>query len=133
MSIVDVIIPVLGSASWARRSIENVLAAVQQTPFELIVVHDGAGEADLGRWLRELAPAGRATLLEQPAADGFSAAFNRAQALHADRDCVLLQSDVEVANDWLDRLRAHAHSAADIGTVAHSRAPVASPATRETP
>jgi hypothetical protein len=38
-------------------------------------------------------------------------------ALHDDRDVVLLNSDAEVANDWLDRLHACAHGADDIATV----------------
>jgi hypothetical protein len=38
-------------------------------------------------------------------------------ALHADRDVVLLNSDTEVANDWLDRLRRCAYGQPDVGTV----------------
>jgi hypothetical protein len=45
-----------------------------------------------------------ATLIEQPVHQGYAAALNRAFALHRDRDVVVLQSDAEVANDWLDRL-----------------------------
>jgi hypothetical protein len=37
-------------------------------------------------------------------------------SLHADRDVVLLNSDTEVAGDWLDRLRRCARAHADIGT-----------------
>ena len=118
MTTVDLIVPIIGNAPWARRCIENILGSAQQTPCELIVVHEAATDPDLGRALRELARSGRLTLLEHPAADGLSGAFNRAQAVHRERDCVLLQSDTEVANDWLDRLRFHAHSARDIGTVA---------------
>jgi hypothetical protein len=36
---------------------------------------------------------------------------------HPDRDVVLLNSDTEVANDWLDRLHACAYGAADVATV----------------
>jgi hypothetical protein len=38
-------------------------------------------------------------------------------SLHSDRDVVLLNSDTEVANDWLDRLRRCAYLQPDIGTV----------------
>src|SRR6185437_739986 len=48
---------------------------------------------------------------------GFVRSVNRGMALHGDRDVVLLNSDTEVANDWLDRLHACARSAADIATV----------------
>jgi O-antigen biosynthesis protein len=42
---------------------------------------------------------------------------NRGMALHPERDVVLLNSDAEVANDWLDRLAAAAQSADDVATV----------------
>jgi len=48
---------------------------------------------------------------------GFVHSVNRAMALHADRDVVLLNSDAEVANDWLDRLVAHAARDPAVGTV----------------
>jgi GT2 family glycosyltransferase/glycosyltransferase involved in cell wall biosynthesis len=117
---VDVIVPVYRGADSARRCIESVMAARQQTPYELVVVGDAPPDVALVAWLRELAQQGRITLLEQPARLGFAAAVNRAVALHADtgRDVVILNSDAEVANDWLDRLATHAASACDIGTVA---------------
>jgi len=38
-------------------------------------------------------------------------------SLHSDRDVVLLNSDTEVANDWLDRLLKSAYAYPDVGTV----------------
>ena len=52
----------------------------------------------------------------QPGRQGFAAAVNRAFGLHRDRDVVVLHSDAEVANDWLDRLARHA-AARDVGVV----------------
>jgi len=62
------------------------------------------------------AAAGRITLLRNERNLGFVRSVNAGMALHADRDVVLLNSDTEVANDWLDRLVAAAHSAPDIAT-----------------
>jgi len=56
------------------------------------------------------------TLLRNEVNEGFVRSANRGMALHPDRDVVLLNSDAEVANDWLDRLAAAAQSATDIGT-----------------
>jgi len=106
--IVDVIIPVHRDFQATRRCIESVLAATCRTPFELVLVNDATPEADLARYLRDLREKGRATLIEQAPRQGFSAAVNRAFALHRDRDAVVLQSDAFVANDWLDRLARHA-------------------------
>jgi GT2 family glycosyltransferase len=69
-----------------------------------VVVNDATQEVELARYLRDLADRGHATLIEQPVHQGYAAALNRAFALHRDRDVVVLQSDAEVANDWLDRL-----------------------------
>jgi GT2 family glycosyltransferase/glycosyltransferase involved in cell wall biosynthesis len=121
---IDVIVPVYRGDAATRRCIESVLrsagsagSSTQKTPFELIVVNDGCPEPELVRWLRELAEISRLTLVEQPQRQGFAAAVNRAIALHPERDVVILHSDAEVANDWLDRLVAPASAARDIGTV----------------
>ena len=109
---IDIIVPVYRGVEATRRCIESVLSTAlsgkQQTPFELIAVNDACPEPELVRWLRELAERSRLTLIEQPLRQGFAAAVNRAAALHPERDVVILHSDAEVANDWLDRLVAPA-------------------------
>ncbi|MEO8346725.1 MAG: glycosyltransferase, partial [Betaproteobacteria bacterium] len=116
MPAVDVIVPVYRNLEATRRCIESVLAAPCRTPYELIVINDATQEPDLARFLRELKDRGHATLVEQPVHQGYAAAVNRAIALHRDRDVVVLQSDAEVANDWLDRLVAHG-AARGIGVI----------------
>ncbi len=117
MTPVDIIVPVYRDVAATRRCIESVLSAKQRTSFELIVVNDACPEPDLVRWLRERAGRSPMTLIEQPKREGFAAAVNRAAALHPERDLVILHSDAEVANDWLDRLVAPAMAARDIATV----------------
>ncbi len=107
MATVDIIVPVYRNLEATRRCIESVLAATSRIPYELIVVNDATPEPELARFLRDLKDRGHATLIEQPVHQGYSAAVNRAFALHRDRDAVVLQSDADVANDWLDRLAAH--------------------------
>jgi len=118
MPVVDVIVPAYRNLEATRRCIESVLASSCRTPFELVVINDGTQEAELARYLRDLAERGHATLIEQPVHQGYSAAVNHAFALHRDRDVVVLQSDAEVANDWLDRLvpRGDARGVGVIGT-----------------
>jgi GT2 family glycosyltransferase/glycosyltransferase involved in cell wall biosynthesis len=118
VSKIDVIVPVYRGDAESRQCIESVLASTQVLPFELIVVNDATPEPSLARWLREQASRRRFTLIEQPHRQGFSAACNRAIGVHRDRDVVILHSDAEVANDWLDRLAAHAATGHDIGAVA---------------
>ena len=115
---VDIVIPVRGAAAATRRCVDSVLAARQQRAFELVVVDDASGDAELTGFLRELARDGRITLLEQPEPQGFAAAVNRALTAHGERDAVILHSDAVVANDWLDRLAYHAQREPGVGVVA---------------
>ena len=113
---IDVIIPVYKGLAETRRCIESVLAARQREPFATVVVDDASPEPEIARYLDGLARDGRIELVRNEHNVGFVQSVNRAMALHADRDVVLLNSDTEVANDWLDRLRAAAYSHDKVAT-----------------
>src|SRR5215211_4749942 len=115
--IVDVVIPFQSRPELLRRCIESVRRAKVRTQYEVIVIDDGSTGTDSARALNDLVQAHRVQVVEQPARRGFAAAVNRGFDLHRDRDVVVLHSDAEVANDWLDRLVAQA-SARDAGVVA---------------
>ncbi len=114
---IDVVVPVYRGISETRRCIESVLGAPCQSAFELVVVDDATPEAPIREYLDSLARQGRITLLRNEVNAGFVVSANRGMGLHPERDVVLLNSDTEVSNDWLDRLRRCAHAQADIGTV----------------
>lgn len=114
---IDVIIPVYGGEAVVRRCLQSVWSAQCAQVHEIVAVDDCSPEPALSAWLGEQAAAGRITLLRNAHNLGFVGSVNRAMALHGERDVVLLNSDTEVANDWLDRLAACAERAADIGTV----------------
>jgi GT2 family glycosyltransferase/glycosyltransferase involved in cell wall biosynthesis len=113
---VDIVIPVHGNLDGLRRCVAGVRGANVRTPYEIIVINDGDHDPDMARFLAELAKADGVTVVEQPARQGFAAGVNRGIGLHRERDVVVLHSDAEVANDWLDRLVAHA-AGADVGIV----------------
>jgi GT2 family glycosyltransferase len=115
--LIDVVIPVYRGFAQTRRCVESVLAACPSAPFEVVVVDDATPEPEIARWLDALAGESRITLLRNDANAGFVRSVNRGMALHGERDVVLLNSDTEVANDWLDRLQACAHSDSKIATV----------------
>lgn len=117
--LIDVIIPIYGSADLTRRCIKSVLAGrhAMRQAFELVLLDDASPGNEIAALLLELAGESGITILRNSTNLGFVATVNRGMALHPDRDVVLLNSDTEVANDWLDRLHAHAVNAADIGTV----------------
>jgi GT2 family glycosyltransferase len=115
--VIDVIIPVYKGLAQTRRCVESVLANAQATAFEIVAVDDASPEPAIARYLDELAAARRITLVRNDKNLGFVQSVNRGMALHSDRDVVLLNSDTEVANDWLDRLRKAAYAYPDVGTV----------------
>jgi GT2 family glycosyltransferase/glycosyltransferase involved in cell wall biosynthesis len=98
--------------------VASVLGSRCRTPFRLIVVNDASPEPELAAWLREAQwQDERVTLLENSENLGFVGAVNRGMR-HDDRhDVVLLNSDTEVAHDWLDRLRRAAWSDRRVATV----------------
>ena len=117
-STVDVIVPVYRSLSDTRLCIESVLASTNRTPYRLILINDASPEPALSAWLRDkAAQEPRIVLLENPTNLGFVGTVNRGMALTEEHDILLLNSDTEVANDWLDRLYNAAYSSANVATV----------------
>ncbi|MFY3382645.1 methyltransferase domain-containing protein [Paracidovorax sp. MALMAid1276] len=115
---VDVIVPVYKGLFDTQRCIRSALASQCQTPWRLVVINDASPEPDVTAWLREMAASeSRMLLLENPENLGFVGTVNRGMALSTGADVLLLNSDTEVANDWLDRLCRAAHAHPRNGTV----------------
>lgn len=116
---VDIIIPVYKGLADTQRCIASVLAAPLACDWRLIVINDASPEPELTAWLRETAARHpeRITLLENDENLGFVATVNRGMQISGDNDVLLLNSDTEVANDWLDRIRAAAYGDAKVASV----------------
>ncbi len=115
---VDVIVPVYKGLEETRLCLESVLSSAPSTPLRLVVVNDASPEPEITAYLRELQQRdSRVELIENAVNSGFVASVNRAMEFSHDRDVVLLNSDAEVAGDWLDRLRRPALGDARIATV----------------
>jgi O-antigen biosynthesis protein len=115
---VDVIVPVYRGLADTKLCLESVLASTCETPYRLIVINDASPEPEVTAWLRNKAQGeSRITLLENENNLGFVGTVNRGMALSGRNDVLLLNSDTEVANDWLDRIRKAAYSDARVGTV----------------
>ena len=112
---IDIVIPVYRGLEETRRCIESVLRADSGVAAEVVVIDDGSPDPLLVAWLRTREP--DITLLRNERNLGFVATVNRGMSLHPDRDVVLLNSDTEVANDWLSRLQRAAYSGPRVGTV----------------
>jgi O-antigen biosynthesis protein len=106
--LLDVIIPVYRGYDETLSCIYSVLTSRNTTPFELVVIDDASPDPVLSDVLGRLARMKLITLLRNEQNLGFVGTVNRGMAMHEARDVILLNSDTIVANDWLDRIRAHA-------------------------
>lgn len=115
---VDVIVPVYRGLEDTQRCILSALASPCQTVWHLVVINDCSPEPEVGQWLRDIAAQEpRITLLENEENLGFVATVNRGMRLNPDRDVLLLNSDTEVANDWLDRIQRAAYAQPQVASV----------------
>jgi len=117
MRAIDVIVPVYRGLDETRRCLESVLAAQRPADARVVVVDDATPDPAIARHLDALASASRVVLLRNDSNQGFVRSVNRGMAHAAGRDVVLLNSDTEVANDWIERLRAAAYRDERIATV----------------
>lgn len=108
--------PVYRGQSETLQAIHRVLSARTDCPFRLVVIDDASPEMELGWRIAALADAGLLLALRSDRNLGFVATANRGMQLDDTRDVVLLNSDTEVFDGWLDRLREAACSHARIGT-----------------
>lgn len=115
---VDVIVPVYRGLDDTRCCIESVIASQCRTPWRLVVINDCSPEPEVTQWLRDTAAREpRMLLLENEQNLGFVGTVNRGMSVSDRHDVVLLNSDAEVANDWLDRIRAAAYRDARVASV----------------
>jgi GT2 family glycosyltransferase/2-polyprenyl-3-methyl-5-hydroxy-6-metoxy-1,4-benzoquinol methylase/glycosyltransferase involved in cell wall biosynthesis len=115
---VDIIVPVYRGLLDTQRCLESVLSAECETNWRLIVINDYSPEPEVSDWLNTFAKRDpRIVLVENSENKGFVASVNLGMALSTDNDVVLLNSDTEVANDWLDRLRRAAYSDRRVASV----------------
>jgi GT2 family glycosyltransferase len=114
--VTDVVIPVYGGGATVRACLASVLATVPASS-RIIVIDDATPDRDLAAELTELARRRRIRLVRHARNRGYPASANIGIRAFAGRDVVLLNSDTIVAPSWLDRLRAVAYGAPDIGTV----------------
>ncbi len=114
---IDVIIPVYRGLPETRRCLDSVLAASGTVSREIIVVDDASPEPGISDFLRSLAARRLITLRVHSENRGFVHAANAGMSMHEGRDVLLLNSDTEVADGWIDRIAACGARDARAGTV----------------
>jgi GT2 family glycosyltransferase/glycosyltransferase involved in cell wall biosynthesis len=115
---VDIVIPVYDGLEETRRCLDTVLATVDCDWARLVVVNDCSPNPLITTMLRQLAQQhNRMVLLENDTNLGFVATANRGMQYDPQRDILLLNSDVEVAGNWLQRMREAAYASDRIGSL----------------
>jgi GT2 family glycosyltransferase/2-polyprenyl-3-methyl-5-hydroxy-6-metoxy-1,4-benzoquinol methylase len=115
---VEILVPIYGNLPLVQRCIASVLAARGNGGYHLTLINDASPGPQVRDWLAGFASSHpQATVIENARNLGFVETVNLGMRLAGRRDVVLLNSDTEVANDWLDRLRAAALSGETVGTV----------------
>jgi GT2 family glycosyltransferase len=110
MKDVDLVIPVYDGYEETVACLASVLASVDPLWTRIVVVNDCSPNQQITDYLRQLDTSlEQITLLENEKNLGFVATANRGMAYDPERDVLLLNSDVEVAGDWLQRLREAAY------------------------
>jgi GT2 family glycosyltransferase len=112
-SAIDVVVPVYNNYSLTERCLRHL--AAQTAAHHVIVVDDGSSDGTPERLRREW-PA--VQLLELGANRGYTAAVNRGVAAGSGAYVVLLNNDVELAPDCLERLVAPMRDDLGLGSVA---------------
>jgi GT2 family glycosyltransferase/glycosyltransferase involved in cell wall biosynthesis len=118
MKNVDVVIPVYDGFQETLVCLESALKTIDGAWARIIVVNDCSPDPGITNYLRQLAADNaQLVLLENDTNLGFVEAANRGMAHDTSRDVLLLNSDVEVAGNWLQRMRDAAYLNDSVGSV----------------
>jgi len=113
---VQIIIPVYKGYEDTINAIYSVIKAVVKTPYELIVIDDASPDVELAEKLVQLSGQGLFRLIRHSSNLGFVSTANEGMLLDNTSDVVLLNSDTEVYDGWLDRLMASLYADKRNGT-----------------
>lgn len=114
---VDVIVPVYRDLAVTKRCIESVLASEKGPRVNLIVIDDASPDSEVATYCDNLQGRKGVTVLRNVENKGFVATVNIGMKTNIANDVVLLNSDTEVAGDWLARMAACAYREKQAGTV----------------
>jgi len=104
---VTVVVPVYRGLEDTQRCLNSVVTARNQSPWRLIVIDDCSPEPAVSDWLDDFARQHpqQVILVRNANNLGFVRSVNRGMEMAGTDDVVLLNSDTEVADGWLDRLQ----------------------------
>jgi GT2 family glycosyltransferase len=114
---VDVIIPVYRGIEETSEAVHSASVTLDRSWARLVVINDCSPEPEVTQWLRDNQDSLNFILLENKQNLGFVGTVNKGMKLSPEADVLLLNSDVEVANNWLERLQNCAYSRNNVASV----------------
>jgi len=114
---IDIIIPVYRNRDITRACVESVMASELPEGTSIIIIDDASPETEVSNYCQSLITNSHVTLLTHATNRGFVASVNEGMRLNPGHDIVLLNSDTQVAGNWLARLRNAAYSMSNVATV----------------
>lgn len=114
---IDIIIPVYGAPNDTLRCIYSVINTHNEANYNLVVIEDGGPDEQLREKLKELKEVFQFTYLENEENLGFILTCNRGFALNKTHDVILLNSDTEVFDGWIDKIMACSQKNPKAGTI----------------
>ena len=115
---IDIIIPVYLGYIETKRCITSVLKTIKNNKdIRVIVLNDKSPDPNISEFLQYLSYKKKIILLNNKKNYGFTKTVNIGIRFSRTNDVIILNSDTEVANDWFKKLRWHAYSKKNIGTV----------------
>jgi len=115
---ISIIIPVYIGLEETDRCLKSVFSARNNISSQVIIINDASPDPKIDKLLEEYQKANpNVVYLKNEINLGFVETVNKGMLLRDGRDVVLLNSDTEVTNHWLDKLYKQAYLQVDIGTV----------------
>jgi GT2 family glycosyltransferase len=114
---VSVIVPVFGSPIETLKCVHSLVTSNNRLQFEIVIIDDASKDPHTPQALKLLEQNGIIRLITHTRNLGFPSACNTGFQATAARDVVIINSDVEVYGDWLDRLSAPLADRDNIATI----------------
>ena len=113
---VDIVIPVYKGLEQTKKCILSVLNSELENTTRIIIYNDNSPDSKVVSFLNSLKDH-RIIIIKNEFNRGFVFTANLGLSYSKENDVILLNSDTEVCSDWVKRLRWHAYTKPNIGTV----------------
>jgi GT2 family glycosyltransferase len=112
-----VIIPVYRGVKETKECIESILESKNEIFYNVLVINDNSPDPDVESYLQSLNGSNNLTVIKNEKNLGFVASVNLGMSLSSKSDVILLNSDTQVADHWIDKICNQAYLRPETGTV----------------